>query len=261
MRDDLTSDLTPGPGEIPDPKELARRDLVKHLPKRFYAEASVGEREGSFALLLDGRGAKTPGRAPLAHASRVLMEAVAAEWSAQTELIDPATMPVTRILNSAFDGVSREMEAVRAEIVKYSGSDLLTYRGGEPASLVEAENAAWNPVLDWARETLGARFALAEGVMFVAQPEDAVAAVAAAVDAFDDPARLAGLHVMTTLTGSALLALAVARGFLTAEAAWAAAHVDEDHQMRLWGADEEALARRARRWDDMKAAALVTLAG
>lgn len=260
MRDDLSDQLIPRPGEAPDPHELARRDLVKHLPKRFYEAATVEARDGVHVLLLDGRGAKTPGRSALAHASRAAMEAVAAEWAAQQERIDPTSMPVTRILNSALDGVAREIEAVQAEIVKYAGSDLLTYRAGEPASLVAAENAAWSPVLDWAREALGARFALTEGVMFVAQPPEALEAVARAVAAFDEPARLAGLHVMTTLTGSALLALAVALRRLTAEEAWSAAHVGEDHQMRLWGADEEALARRTRRWEEMKAAALLALA-
>ena len=166
-------------------------------------------------------------------------------------------MPLTRLANSAIDGVSREVEAVRAEVVKYAGSDLLCYRAGDPASLVAAQAASWDPVLDWARDALGARFILSQGVMFVDQPAPAIEAVRAAVETIDCPHRLAALSSMTTLTGSVLLALAVSRGRLTAEEAWRAAHVDEDFQMGAWGEDAEALARRTRRWSDMEAASRV----
>jgi len=122
-------------------------------------------------------------------------------------------------------------------------------------SLVEAQAAAWDPVLDWARDELGARFILSEGVRHVAQPEPALQAVGAALETIGDPFALAALHVMTTLTGSALLALAVARRRLSAEEAWRAAHVDEDFQISRWGEDAEAAARRAARWREMAAAA------
>jgi chaperone required for assembly of F1-ATPase len=115
-------------------------------------------------------------------------------------------------------------------------------------------------VLAWAAETFGARFDLAAGVVHVAQPPEALAAVSAALDAVDDSAALAALSVITSLTGSALLALAVARGFLTPEAAWVAAHVDEDYQIEQWGVDEEAKARREARWREMEAAASVLAA-
>lgn len=256
IRDDLAAALAPKGGEALDPVDLARRDLVKHLPKRFYERAEALAAPEGRELRLDGRPARTPARNLLRHASRPVMEAVAREWAAQGERIDPATMPMTRLLNVALDAVPARAREVADDIVNYAGSDLLCYRAGEPASLVEAENAAWNPVLDWAKETLGARLTLAQGVMFARQPAEATAAVARAVDAaLDDPLTLAALHAMTSLTGSALLALAVWKGVLTAEQAWAAAHVGEDHQMRVWGADAEALARRAARWAEMQAAA------
>jgi chaperone required for assembly of F1-ATPase len=233
-------------------------------PKRFYVEAGVAEREGGFALLLDGRAAKTPARRPLALPSEPAALAVAAEWNAQVAVIDPALMPLTRISNSAIDGVAEQMEAVAAEVKTYLGSDLLAYRATDPAPLVAAESAAWDPVLDWVRDAFGARFILAAGVTFVEQPPATLAALGAVVDALVGqgpaaPFRLSALHVMTTLTGSPLLALAVMHGRLTPEGAWAAAHVDELFQEAQWGSDAEALERRDRRWADMKAAATLGL--
>jgi len=257
---DLQKDLAPRPGEAIDPVELARRDQKKHLPKRFWKQAGVEEADGLYALALDGRRARTPAQTPLALPSRALAQALAAEWDAQGEFVDPSAMPLTRIVNSALDGVAREMAATLDDVVKYAGSDLLVYRAGDPASLVAEQAAAWDPVLDWARETHGARFVLSEGVTFVAQPDASIAAVRRGAEAVVGEAspgaalRLAGLHVMTTLTGSALLALAVAQGFLDGPSAWKAAHVDEDFQMRAWGADAEALARRERRWKEMEVA-------
>ena len=239
-----------------DPRAIMQRAMATPLPKRFYTAATVEARDGAHVVLLDGRPARTPQRnllaLPTAHAGLAL----AAEWNAQGETIDPAAMPLTRIVNSALDGVAGEMEAVRAEIVKYSGSDLVCYRADEPAVLAAMQAAAWDPVLAWARDALGARFTLGFGVIHVMQPEAARAAVAAEVSRFATPIPLAALNVMTTLTGSALLALGVARGRLAAQEAWAAAHVDEDFQASRWGADEEAALRRANRWREMDAAAL-----
>ena len=236
-------------------------------PKRFYTKASVEQRADAFALSLDGRGAKTPAKRPLALPSRPAAEALAEEWDAQVEWIDPARMPLTRMCNTAIDGVAEQMAAVADEVKTYLASDLLAYRAGDPAPLAAAQAEAWDPVLDWAREVFGARFVLAEGVTFVAQPPAALAAMGAVVDATvgqgaGAPFRLAALDVMTTLTGSALLALAVMHGRLAPEEAWAAAHVDELFQEARWGSDAEALERRQRRWADMRAAAtLGRLAG
>lgn len=257
MRDDLFKDLLPSHGEPIDPVEMARRDQRKTLPRRFYKAAGIELHDGAWTLVLDGRPAHTPAKNRLALPTRAAAELVAAEWEAQAETIDPGTMPVTRIVNSALDGVSREDRAVRAEVVRYAGSDLVCYRAADPVGLVQSQAALWDPVLEFARRELGARLVITEGIGFVEQPDHAMAAVARAVEEVSGPVPLAALHTIMTLTGSALLALAVARAQMDVEAAWAAAHADEDFQMRTWGADADALARRERRWADMQAAAVL----
>ncbi|MFZ0495056.1 MAG: ATP12 family protein [Methylocella sp.] len=248
------------PAEAADPIAMARRDLNKTLPRRFYKEVTVQQRDGTFVLLLDGRAAKSPGGNRLALPGSAAARALADEWSAQGEAIDPAAMPLTRILNSAIDGVACRLDATVDEIVKYAGADLVCYRAAGPRMLKEAQAAAWDFVLDFAREKLGAHFICIEGVVFVEQPEPARAAVKDAVERIANggqsaPFALAALHVMTTLTGSVLLALAVAHGAHTPAEAWTAAHVDEDFEMRAWGEDVEALRRRSRQWTEMEAAA------
>jgi chaperone required for assembly of F1-ATPase len=241
--------------ERPDPIEAARRAMRPPLPRRFYQQAGVEEAEGGFRVVLDGRPVRTPARGSLIAPSLPLAQAIAAEWDAQGETIDPATMPLTRLANSIIDGIAAAPERVAADIEKYLGSDLLLYRADGPQRLVERQARLWDPVLVWAREALDARFILAQGVVHAAQPEGAVTAARGAIP--DDPWRLGALHVITTLTGSALLALALLRGQLTADEAWTAAHVDEDWNMEQWGRDEMALARRAARRAEMDAAAKV----
>ena len=141
-------------------------------------------------------------------------------------------------------------------MLDYAGTDLLYYRAGEPEELVERQHAVWDPIIAWAERRFGGRFVLAEGVVHVAQPEPTLAAIPAAIERFDDPFRLAGLHLATSLSGSALIALALAEGALDVDAAWAAAHVDEDWNIEKWGEDSEAMARRAKRSADFRAAAL-----
>ena len=224
------------------------------LPKRFYQRVAVAERGGGFAPLLDGKPVRTPGKRELLLPSRALAEAVAEEWRAQGERIDPATMPLTKLANSAIDGVAGREADVIGDILAYAGSDLLCYRADGPHGLVAAQQAHWDPVLAWAKSSLGAQFALAEGVVHLAQPQASLDRVREALVG-RDPFSLAALHVMTGLTGSALIALAVAFGQMTPEEAWKAAHVDEDWQVAKWGEDAEAAARRAARWRDFAASA------
>jgi len=238
-----------------DPVEAARRSLRPSLRRRFYGNAAVAAGADGFAVLLDGKPVRTPARRPLAAPSSVLAEALAAEWDAQREVIDPATMPLTRLANSIIDGVAPAPLPVAEEIAQYLGSDLLLYRAEGPRALVERQARQWDPVLAWARDDLGARFALAAGVMFVEQPQEAVAAAKAAIPA--DAWRLGAVSSITTLTGSALLALAMLRGRLSVDEAWAAAHVDEDWNMEFWGRDPRALERRTYRFAEILAAAEV----
>jgi chaperone required for assembly of F1-ATPase len=258
MRDDLSNDIFIA-SEERDPLKSARKDARPPLPKRFYKDVTVAEEPNGFAIKLDGRRVKTPAKTDLILPVQAAAEAIAEEWRAQREDIDPRTMPLTRLVNSALDGVARDVDGVIADIVKYAGSDLVCYRAAEPEGLVAAQSEMWDPVLAFAREELGARFICVEGITFAEQPPRAIEAVREAVvqSTGERPLAVAGLHVMTTLTGSVLLALSVARRELSLEAAWDAAHVDEDFQMRAWGADVEALARRAKRFVEMKAAAQV----
>jgi chaperone required for assembly of F1-ATPase len=241
--------------EPPDPTEAARRAMRPPLPRRFYREAGVEETKSGYRILLDGRSVRTPASDFLVAPSRALAQELAAEWDAQGEVIDPATMPLTRLANSIIDGVVAVPTPVAVDIGKYLGSDLLFYRAEGPPRLVERQERLWDPVLAWAREALGARFVLAQGVMHTAQSEAAIAAARAAIP--NDPWRLGAVHAITTLTGSALLALALAGGHLTTDEAWDAAHVDEDWNMEQWGRDEIALGRRAARRAEMEAAATV----
>jgi chaperone required for assembly of F1-ATPase len=235
-----------------DPIEAARRNLRPQLRKRFYQRAEAGE---GGRVLLDQRPLKTPGGGTLAAPAPRLAQAIAAEWEAQGERIDPATMPLTRLANTIIDGVRTAPAPVAEEVARYLGCDLVCYRADTPEGLVRAQAQHWDPILAWARDTLGARFVLSEGVIFVAQPEGAVAAARAALPA--DPWQLGAVNVITTLTGSALIALAVAADCLDVDAAWDAANVDEDWNMDFWGRDELALERRAARLADLRAAATV----
>lgn len=238
-----------------DPREASRKSSRTPLRKKFYALASASEVEGGFGILLDGKQVRTPGQKPLVAPNREIAEAIAAEWNAQGEMIDPMTMPLTRLANSVLDGVAANAAAVSDDIAKYFGSDLLFYRASFPEELIARQARHWDPVLRWAADDLGAHFILTEGVMHVSQPEPAMAAARRALPY--DPWRLGALHVVTTVTGSALLALALKDGPLSREQVWAAAHVDEDWNSEKWGGDDEVEARRAARLLDFEAAALV----
>lgn len=232
-----------------------------NLPKRFYKHVAIEDEDAGHALLLDGKPVRTPGKAPLALPTAKLAEAVAEEWRSQGERIEPETMPLTRVANSAIDGVPGREQAVIDDIMAHAGADLLCYRAPGPQGLRDAQHTQWDPVLAWAEEALDAPLTLAEGIAHVAQPDSSlgrIRAQLAGLDAFS----LAALHVMTALLGSAVLALAVLLGRLTPEEAWKAAHVDEDWQISQWGEDEEAAARRKNRRRDFAAAArMLRMAG
>ena len=236
-----------------DPEEAVRRTTRGPSRKRFYTATDVTEAADGFAITLDDRPVRTPSGRPLVAPTREIAEAMAAEWAAQDENIDPLTMPLTRFANSVVDAVADRVGAVADDIAKYLGTDLLFYRAGHPEALVAREAALWDPVVYWAAEALGAHFILAEGIVHVRQPDAAIAAARAAFP--DDPWSIAALHVVTTLTGSALLAIALLRGVLDQNQVWAAAHVDEDWNIEKWGVDEEVAARRAARLVDFRAAA------
>jgi chaperone required for assembly of F1-ATPase len=250
MRDFFTRNVQDQPI---DPIEAARRATRAQRARRFYASAAVDAVDKGFAVLLDGRGAKTPAQEELVAPTRALAEAIAAEWANQHEVVDPASMPLTKLSNSIIDGAAKAPAPVAAGVAAYLDSDMLCYRADAPDGLVARQAAHWDPIIAWARERLGAVFIVAHGVMFVAQPDEALRQARAAIPL--DPWRLGAVHAMTTLTGSALLALAVLRRRLDVDQAWHAAHVDEDWNMELWGRDQMTLERRALRFAEMQAAA------
>ncbi|RIY01539.1 ATPase [Aureimonas flava] len=227
------------------------------LPKRFYADVTVEETADGFEIRLDGRPVRTPARRLLALSARAPADIVAAEWAGQGTHIDPATMPVTRLVNTVLDGVATDPAATRTDLGRYAETDLLAYRADEPERLVARQAEAWDPMIEWVAERFGARVAVASGVMHVAQAPATLEALRARLDAETDPFRLAAIHQMTTLTGSLILALAVAEGRLGAPEAWRLAHVDEDWNISLWGEDAEASARREARFADMRAAEIL----
>ena len=218
-------------------------------PRRFYKTVSVTDDLG---IALDGRPVKTPAKTPLRLPTRALAETVAAEWDAQGEKIDAASMILTKLANTAIDRVAPDRQRIEAEVLDYASSDLVCYRADRPPDLVDRHTREWDPVVDWARTALDAPFEVTVGVIHKAQPETAVAAFASALSELSD-FELAAFHTAMTITGSALIALMLARRATIPEAAWIAAHVDEDYQIEQWGQDAEAQARRAARYAEFLA--------
>ncbi|PRX05433.1 UNVERIFIED_ORG: chaperone required for assembly of F1-ATPase [Martelella mediterranea] len=237
-----------------DPIRRAQELMRAELPKKFYSEASIAAEGEGFAVKLDGRSVKTPSRNPLILPTAAAAEHVRAEWQAQENVIDPAKMPVTRLANTVIDGVSLNSEAVFEEIIAYAGNDMLFYRAESPQELVERQKLEWDPVLDWFAAEFGARFVLVEGIIFAGQPAESIEAFRRELSRHTEPFALGALHVMTTISGSALLALALARGRIDLDTGWALANLEENWTIEHWGRDEEAERRRAKHFEDMSAA-------
>ena len=217
--------------------------------KRFYTTVTVA---AGNRILLDGRPVKTPGRADLAAPTQGLAEAIAEEWSGQGEEIDPRGMKMTGLANAAIDRIGPEREAFARGLAVYGESDLLCYRAEGPAPLVARQAERWDPILAWARSRYDVEFEVAAGVMHRKQPEASVSRLRQAVLARDAFA-LAGLSHLVTVSGSLIVALALAEGAIDLESAWAAAPLDELWQIETWGADAEAEKALAARRADFEA--------
>lgn len=230
--------------------------------KRFYKAAGIAAQDDGFAVTLDGRAVRTPAGQPLRLPTRALAKAVAAEWQAQGDNVEPDTMPLMQLGATALDRVAAHREAIIDELLRFAASDLLCYRAEEPAELVERQRLVWQPLLDWAAAHHGAALLVTSGVMPVTQPVEALTALRRPVAALDDW-RLTALQAMTAATGSLLLGLALLDGRLDADHGFAAAQLDELYQSELWGDDPEAESRRSRLHADIAAAArlVVLLAG
>ncbi len=212
--------------------------------KRFWTDVAI---DADRVVTLDGKPVRTPGRRPLVLPTGALAEAVADEWRAVGETIDPRTMPLTGLANAAIDPIAADQAGFAAGLARYTESDLLCYRADGPPLLVERQAAAWDPLLDWAARRYDVHFAVTAGVMHVAQPALTVTRLATAMAAFDIFA-LAGLSPIITLTGSLVIGLALIEHHIDADAAWAAAGIDEDWSVEMWGEDwQAAQSREAKR--------------
>jgi chaperone required for assembly of F1-ATPase len=221
--------------------------------KRFYKQAEAAPTEGGgFAILLDGRPVVTPAKRKLALPTVALAD-VAAEWNAQGEKLDPRSMPLTGLANAAIDRVEPDPETFARSLAKYGESDLLCYRAEGPGPLVRRQAEAWGPLLQWARRRFDVDFTLVEGIVHRPQPADTVDRLARAVSA-RDPFTLAALSPLVTISGSLIVALAMAEGAIGLEEAWAAATVDETWQAEKWGQDSLAAAALEARRQDFKTA-------
>ena len=234
----------------------AQKHARQELRIRFYKSADVAKANGGFTVQLDGRGIKTPGRVPVVVGSRDLAEKLASEWRAQGEHIDPLTMPLTRLVNAAVEGGPATAQPLRDEIVKYAGNDLLLFRADTPQELVEAQERVWGGTLNRISEALAVSFVPVVGIIHQDQPAETLERLSRVIAGLDHVS-LTALMSITNLTGSGLLAIALLTGLDTAENVWSGAHVDEDHNLRLWGADAEALKRRAKRKVEFDAAVTV----
>lgn len=222
--------------------------------KRFWKGVSLVEEQGGFAILLDGRPVKTPARAPLAVPTEGLAEAIAEEWEAVGETIDPRAMPVTGLANAAIDRVAPDKEAFAQGLARYAESDLLCYRATGPQELVAVQATAWDALLGWARRRYDVDFETTQGVTHVAQPRGTVERLSHAVEALD-AFHLAGLSPIVTIGGSLVAALALTERAITPNQAWDAVSIDERWQIQQWGADEEAKALIENRRRDFLAGA------
>ncbi len=219
--------------------------------KRFYSAAEVvADTAGGYAVHLDGKPVRTPGGRGLCVPSRALADAIAREWAGQGDEIAPDTMPFTRLANAVIDGVAPQTEPVVDAIARYAETDLLCYRAEGPRELVAQQDQAWQPILDWAEATFGIALKVTQGVSPVAQPDEALDRVRGLFGDCD-PFTLASAHLAASLSGSALIALALVHGKLDAESAWCLSRIDEAYQIAQWGEDAEAAARDARRKADL----------
>lgn len=228
--------------------------------KRFYEMAAPVAGPEGWAIALDGRPVKTPARAPLAVPGEMLARAIAAEWQAQGETIDPGAMPMTGFANATIDRVLPTLADFRAQIAAYNASDLLCYREGDQPKLAALQAAHWEPLLDWARHRYDVSFVVTDGIMPVDQPAATLARLVAVVDAVD-PWLLAGVATLTQIGGTLVGTLAHLEGEIGAEALFELATLDERWQAEQWGEDEAAAARLAtRRADFLDAARYCALA-
>jgi chaperone required for assembly of F1-ATPase len=222
--------------------------------KRFWKSARAIQNDGGWGVELDGRPLRTPARKPLSVPTQRLADAIAGEWNAAEDKIDPRAMPLTGIANAAIDRVAPDKQSFASGIAKYAEADLACYRAEGPQGLIDAQAEHWDELLAWGRRRFDVDFRTTSGVLHVDQPPATVERLAHAVSALDSY-RLAGLSPLVTIGGSLLAALGVLEEAFTPEWAWEAVSVDDRWQLEQWGSDEEAETAMANRERDFLAAA------
>ena len=231
----------------------AQAHARRALPQRFYKETAVTPVEGGFAVALDGKATRTPGMKPVVVPAAPLATAMAAEWAAQGEFIDPETMPLVRLVNAAIEGGDERVVALREVMVKYAGNDLLLYRADTPQELIAEQERLWDAALVKIARHFGVGFQPTIGIIHQPQPQATLARLGSVLEG-EGFLVLTALVSITNLTGSALLALALWHRLMTADAVWEAAHVDESFNARIWGEDTEAVLRLKKRRREFDAA-------
>jgi chaperone required for assembly of F1-ATPase len=222
--------------------------------KRFWKLAETVPVGDNWAILIDGRPVKTPGKSDLVVPTRALGEAIADEWNAVEGDIDPRAMPLTGIANAAIEHVSTDPAAFAAGLARYAETDLACYRTDSPTGLAERQRYEWDRLLAWARRRFDVDFLTTCGIVHVAQPDPTVRRLAHAVASLD-AFQLAGISPLVTIGGSLVAALGVLEGASTPEEAWEAVTVDDRWQLEQWGSDAEAEAALDNRHRDFVTAA------
>lgn len=222
--------------------------------KRFYKDVALGADDGGTQILLDGRPVRTPAKNLLILPTGALGAAIAAEWRGQAETIDPASMGLTRLANSALDNVRQNRAATIEEITRFTATDLVCYRVTDPDELAVRQNDSWQPLVDWAAMEFQAILAITDSLLPVAQSEPCLAALRGAIEAFDD-FPLTGLHAATAACGSVVMGLALGHDRIDGATAWEFSLIDESFQIERWGEDDDATERRAALKRDIAVAA------
>jgi len=220
--------------------------VTPSLKKRFWKKATVVEVSGGYGIELDGQRVQTPSKLPLIVVFRVIADAIASEWMAQVNLVNPSAMPATRMANSVIDKVILNQNAIIEMLTEYSGSDLLCYRATSPQSLIDAQGIVWDPLLDWSAKTNLAPMNVASGIMHVEQPVTSIDVYRSKLKEMN-PYQLAGVHDLITISGSVIISMALISNHFSIDEAWTAASVDEIWQEKQWGSDMEAKEVRAKK--------------
>jgi len=227
-------------------QEKIRDELKPVKIKKFYKKATVVGKKAPFNVALDGRKIKTPLKSVLEIPTKALAKAIAGEWNEQSDFIEITQMYLTKYANIALDQVGLRKEETVDEITAYASSDLVCYRADTPQGLVDRQSLSWDPVLEWAENSHNLNFICVAGIIYTSQPVSSLGLFHDLLSSRDNHS-LTVVHNITTLIGSALLALSVVEGEISSDECWSAAHIDEDWNIEQWGTDEDASARREQR--------------